>query len=337
VKTKNILFFALIVVTLFSFSYVANSYTPIWAFKIVTPHTVSVQPGQQVTFTAGILNLGVYWLHEFNLSSSGLPSDFQVEISPNYFETVRIVRDWNYTYGGGRIPEPFNITIKVPDTASGAYSVNITGQEFRSYRKIANSTGFILLVGGNVTNVTAVQGVISITDLIVPETIEEFKAFNVTFSLVNSGDQDQNVNISLQAPSDWTVTAGQSISVPANNSVPVVFSIIPTATSGNLAVVLGYPYQQTVLNLTKAGPYLVPSTNETVAPVLLPSGLMTFVQENTVLTIIIAIVILILIWYFVSTYSFYQKRKKPEEMKKQIDTTPKVINTSSQDEAIFKQ
>jgi hypothetical protein len=337
VKTKNILFLALVVGTLCSLSYVVNSYTPIWGFAVMTPDVVPAQPGQVVTISAGVLNVGTYWLHELNLTSSGLPSDFQVNITPNYFETVRIIRDWDYTHGGGRLPEEFNITIKVPDTASGAYSMNITGQEFRTYRNIANSTVFILQVSGNATSVSAVQGVISVTDLIVPETIQAFQAFNVTFSLVNSGDQNQTVNISLQAPSDWTVTASQSLEVPANSSVPVVFSIIPTNSSGNLAVVMQYPYQQTILNVTKAGPFLVPTTTETTAPALVTSGLVTFVEQNTVLTIIIAIVVLILIWYFASTYSFYQKRKKPEEMKKPAKAVPRIIDTASQDEAIVKQ
>jgi cell division protein FtsL len=333
VKTKNILFFAIAVATVFSLSYIANSITPYRGFIMALPDQVDAQPGQEILVNGSLMNIGFYWLHEFNLTYSGLPSDFQVNFTPQYWEHLMTIRAWDNVNGTYKVPVPFSMTIKIPDTAAGAYAINVTGQEFQSWKQIHNSTVFVLRVGGNVTAVSA-QGTISITELIVPEMIEEFKPFNVTFNLVNSGYTNQTANVSLQAPADWTVTAGQSIEVPTNSSVPVIFSVIPTATSGNLAVILGYPYQQTVINITRAGPYLVPTTTGTEAPQLLPSGLFSFVKENTVLTIIIAIVALILVWYFISTYSFYSKRKKPEEMKKQIETAPKMIETTSQEEAI---
>ena len=335
-KTKNILFFALIAAALFSFAYAVNSITPFRGFLVVLPDQINAQPGQVVEVSGGILNIGFYWEHNFSVTYSGLPSDFQVNITPNYWENMMTVREWDTVNGLRKVPVPFNITIQVPATASGAYAVNITGQEFQSWRQTANSSVFVLKVGGNAT-VAQTQGTVSISELLVPEAIEEFKPFNVSFNLVNSGNENQTVNISLQAPSDWTTTAGQSILVLANGSSPVVFSVVPTSTAGNLAVVMQYPYQQTVINITKAGPYLIPTTTETQAPQLSTTALITFVKENTVLTIIIVVVIAILVWYFASTYSFYTKRKKPEEMKKQIETEPKPIDTTSQDEAITKQ
>lgn len=332
-KTKNILFFAIVALTLFSFSYVANSITPFRGFIMALPDQINAQPGDTVVVNGSLLNIGYYWLHDFNLTYNGLPSDFQVNFTPSYWESLMTIRAWDPVNGLYKVPVPFNMTIKIPATASGAYAINITGQEFQSWKQIQNSSVFVLKVGGNATPVSA-QGTISVSQLIVPESIEEFQPFNVTFNLVNSGNQNQTANVSLQAPADWTVTAQQSVQVPVNNSVPVVFTVIPTATSGNLAVVLEYPYQQTIINVTQAGPYLVPVTPSAALPSGLPSGLLSFVQENTVLTIIIAIVVLILIWYFVSTYTFYSKRKKPEQMKKQVETVPKTIETTSQEEAI---
>jgi len=330
VKTKNILFFVIVALTLFSLAYVVNSITPFRGFVMTLPDQVNAQPGDTLVVSGSLMNIGFYWLHNFNLTYSGLPSDFAVNFTPQYWEHLMTIRAWDPVNGTYKVPIPFNITIKIPATASGAYAINVTGQEFQSWKMIGNSSVFVLKVGGNATSV-ATQGTISISELLVPETIEELQPFNVTFNLVNSGTENQTANISLQAPADWTVTAKQSLQVPANGSAPVVFTIIPTASAGNLAVVLEYPYQQTILNVTKAGPYLIPTT---VSAINLPSGLISFAQENTVLTIIIAIVVLILVWYVASTYSFYSKRKKPEEMKKQIETAPKMIETTSQDEAI---
>lgn len=325
--------------TIFSISYVANSLTPFRGFVIFLPNEVDVQPGQTVIVNGSIMNTGFYWEHNFNLTYSGVPSTYNVTFTPNYWEDMMTIRAWDPVNGVYKVPVPFNITIKLPSDGVGVYAFNVTGQEFQSSRYVHNTTVFVLRVGGalgNATNVTQAQAVISISQIIVPESVEEFKPFNITFDVVNSGTDNQTVNITLQGPSDWTLTAPQTMSVPGNSSVPVVFSAIPTSNAGNLAVVLTYPYQQTVLNITKAGPYLVPSAGAVVGPQFTTTGLISFIQQNTVLTIIIAIVILILIWYFASTYNFYSKRKKPEEMKKQIETQPKVIDTSSQDEAITK-
>lgn len=345
-ETKNILFLTVILGTIFSLSYVATSITPFRGFIVNTPQEVDVNSGQTIVVNGSILNIGFYWEHQFNLTYSGVPSSYNVTFTPNYWEDMMTIRAWDPVNGVYRVPVPFNIIINVPsDAIAGVYAFNVTGQEFQSSRYVHNTSIFILKVSGAATpsNVTETQGVVSISQIIVPESVEEFKPFNISFDVVNSGTANQTVNISLQGPADWTLTAPQSVLVPAGSSVPLVFSAIPTSTAGNLAVVLTYPYQQTILNITKAGPYLVPtSISQPKAPQFSTTALITFVQKNTVLTIIIAIVILILIWYFVSTYSFYSKRKKPEEMKKQIETVPKVtepktINTISQDEAIVKQ
>jgi len=339
VKTKNILFFALAVATLFSLSFAVNSITPFRGFVISLPPEVSIQPGETLTVNGGITNIGFYWEHNFTLTYSGLPSDYNVTITPNHWDDLMTIRAWNEVNGTYKVPVPFNISITANALASGVYAVNITGQEHQTWRETSNSTVFILRVGnatGNVTTVT--QGTISISEIVVPETVKEFQPFNVSFNIVNNGDKNQTVNVSLKGPADWTITAAQSFVVAANSSVPAVFSVIPTSSAGNLAVMLQYPYQQTVLNITKAGPYLIPTTTETqTAPIFSATGLFSFIQQNTVLSIIIVLVVAILIWYFASTYSFYSKRKKPEEMKRQIETVPKVIDTSLQDEAIETQ
>lgn len=341
-KTKNILFAALIVATLFSFSFVVSSITPYYGIVINLPIQIDAQPGQTVMVNGTITNIGTYFQHEFTLTSSGVPSDFNVTLEPNYWAVLPVIRAWDPVNGLYRTGVPFNLTIVIPQSASGTYAVNITGQDHVSWRKPFNSTVFVLRVGGNITNVTSIQseGTVSVSQIVVPETITQFVPFNVSFDVVNSGNENQTVNISLSAPSDWTITAAQSVSVRANSSLPLVFSVIPSASAGNLAVLLNYPYEATVINVTKAGPYLIPTSES--AGGISTTSFVTFVQQNTVLAIIIAIVVIILIWYFASTYSFYSKRKKPEEMKKQIDTTPaetikKTIDTSSQDEAITDQ
>lgn len=354
-KTKNILFLAVILVAALSVSYVATSITPYRGFIVNLPSEVDVNPGQTIVLNGSILNIGSYWEHEFNLTSVGLPSNYNVTFTPEYWQDMMTIRAWDPVNGVYRVPVPFNITIVIPsDAVAGVYAFNVTGQEFQSSRYVHNSSIAVLKVAGATgtpTNATETQGVISISQIIVPETVNEFKPFNISFDVVNSGTSSQNVNISLQGPSDWTLTAPQSVLVPAGGSVPLVFSVIPTSTAGSLAVVLTYPYQQTILNLTKAGPYLVPTSasssssasiltsasSSAVPSPLSTTGLVSFVQQNAVLTIIIVIVILILIWYFVSTYSFYSKRKKPEEMKKKEESETKAIDTSSQDEAIMKQ
>jgi hypothetical protein len=345
VKTKNILFLAAIFAAALSLSYVATSITPYRGFIVNLPSEIDASPGQTVVINGSILNIGSYWEHEFNLTSNGLPSSYSVMFTPEYWQDMMTIRAWDPVNGVYKVPVPFNITIVIPsDAVSGVYAFNVTGQEFQSARYVHNSSIAILKVAGAAgtpTNATQTQGVISISQIIVPETVEGFKPFNVSFDVVNSGTDSQNVNISLQGPSDWTLTAPQSVLVPAGGSVPLVFSAIPTSTAGSLAVVLTYPYQQTILNITKSGPYLVPTSGATTS---VPSqfsmtGLVSFVQQNAVITIIIVIVVLILIWYFISTYSFYSKRKKPEEMKKkdESETKTKAIDTSPQDEAIIKQ
>jgi hypothetical protein len=364
VKTKNILFLAAILAAALSLSYVATSITPFRGFIVNLPSEVAVNAGQTVVLNGSIQNIGFYWEHEFNLTYGGLPSDYNVIFTPQYWQDMMTIRAWDPVNGLYKVPVPFNVTVVIPsDAITGVYAFNVTGQEFQSSRYVHNSSMTILKVAGTLTNTTTTpnateaQGVLSISQIIVPETVEEFKPFNISFDIVNSGTDSQNVNISLQGPSDWTLTAPQSVLVPAGGSLPLVFSAIPTSTAGSLAVVLTYPYQQTILNITKAGPYLVPtsaSATSAFSSMFSTTSLVSFVQQNAVLTIIIAIVILILIWYFVSTYSFYSKRKKPEEMKKKDETEkkaieepktieeqkatePKAINTSSQDEAIIKQ
>ncbi len=347
-KAKNILFLAVILGTIFSLSYVANSLTPFRGFIVNLPAEVDVNPGQTVVINGSILNIGFYWEHQFNLTSSGFPSSYAVTFTPGYWEDMMTIRAWDPVNGLYKVPVPFNVTIVIPsDAISGVYALNVTGQEFQSSRYVHNNSIAILRVGGAaVPNTTQTQGTISISQIIVPESVKEFVPFNISFDVVNSGTQSQNVSISLQGPSDWTLTASQSVAVPAGGSVPLVFSAIPTSTAGSVAVVLSYPYQQTILNITKAGPYLVPVSASASSPSassnpvaqFSTTALASFVQQNTILTIIIVVVVLILIWYFTSTYNFYSKRKKPEEMKKkENETKNKKIDTSSQDEAIKKQ
>jgi len=122
---------------------------PIMAFIMgLLPQEINATPGDFVTVNGTILNLGWYWLHDFNITVKGLPDNFNVNVTPQWFEHVRILREWNPQQGVYLVPEKFWVYIDVPKNSSGVYLVNVTGKEWMTWRRLENSSTFILRVSG---------------------------------------------------------------------------------------------------------------------------------------------------------------------------------------------
>jgi len=127
---------------------------PFRAFIIgLLPQEINATPGDFVTVNGTILNLGWYWLHDFNISVTGLPDNYNVTVTPQWFEHVRILREWNPQQGVYLVPEKFWVHIDVPKNSSGVYLVNVTGKEWMTWRRLENSSIFILKISGAPTTV----------------------------------------------------------------------------------------------------------------------------------------------------------------------------------------
>ena len=276
------------------------------------PAEVEVAAGETVTLNGTILNVGWYWLNDFNISVTGLPANYEVKVTPERFEHIRILREWNPKDGLYLVPEVFTIDVKVPEDTAGVFLVNVTGKEWTSWRRFENSTNFIL-------KVTAPPKLV-LSDILVPETVTEFEAFNISLNVKNEGAGDQSVTLKATAPEDWTVDpAEQKLTVKANSSEPIVFTLTPTNTSGEISIFMDYPYKKEILNMTKTGPFIVPSVMP--APgIELPTALvaaLNFVKANLVVSVIALILVVIIFWNLWQIAGHYRMKKvrgKPEEM-----------------------
>ena len=323
-KLFRLIFLFLLITTMsVSLAYIVQAPRPYRGFFISMPELVEAVPGELVTINGTILNFGWWWLHNFNLTASGLPESYAVTFSPQWFEHVRILREWNPEQGLYLIPEKFTMSIQVPENATGVFTINVTGQEFMSWKQVSNSTTFILRVSA--------PAKLSITDIVVPEEVIEFREFNISFSVKNEGLTDQVVTLSVSAPAGWNVTPEQSLTVNASSSSEVSFALTPTNTSGEISVLLQYPYKAQVLNITKVGPMLVP----TAPGIITPTGLVAWFEHQLKTLpswiIIVAIVFLVIIawnmYKILKGYKFRIVRKKPEEMKKQIEPANHLLQT----------
>ncbi|MEM5773104.1 MAG: hypothetical protein QXL86_02650 [Candidatus Aenigmatarchaeota archaeon] len=293
---------------------------PLRGFVIGLPEMVDASPGRTVMINGTILNTGYYWLRDFNISVSGLPEDFEVKVIPEKFEAVRILREWNPQQGVYRVPEKFWIEIKVPENVTGAFLIEVKGKEWWSWKKVENSTKFVLRV--------SVPPKLSISEIEVPEEVFEFKPFNISFEVKNEGLGNWPVSLKVIAPEDWEVEPEvQNLTVNASSSEKVVFSLTPTNASGNISIFMEYPYRSEILNLTKLGPMIVPTKEEVVEKIEMPTAfiaLADFVKANPVVTIIAIILLIIIfwnVWQIVKQVSFKKSRKKPEEI---VEVNPKV-------------
>jgi hypothetical protein len=248
--------------------------------------------------------------------------DYDYFVVPTRFDNLRILRGWDSNTGIYIMPEAFILTIKIPEDATGVSFVTIKGQEFQSWKQVSNTTAFVLKIASAPTK-------FSITDLVIPENVTEFKPFDITFKVNNEGSAKGNITIITNASEDWTISEkAMALTLDANSSKDVVVTITPTNSSGIISISAEYPYNQTIIHITKVGNLLIPmpsATTTTQAKPLLPSYIVLPyfnkaipLNRITVLIIIIIIVVLVILWKVLSMYQFKIKRGQPEEMKKQI-------------------
>lgn len=333
------------------FSQESFSVRPWRAFSIILPEEVNAAPGETVTINGGILNTGTWWMHQFNLSISGLPEGSQYYFSPQYFETVQTLREWNSDIGVYRVPENFTLTITLPQSAAGLQLVTVTGQEFQSAKQVTNSTQFIIKL--------AAGEHFTIANTSFPDIVTEGTPFEVKVTVVNDGAKSGSVTVKTDMPEDWTADdKAKAITLDPSNSGDVTFTITPTVTSGNVTITAEYLYNETTISTTKVGPMLVPipkpsgattveSTVETTAETTAEStaetsaettaAATTLSETGTILSgytsklfenfmglplwvIIVAVILVaIILWNLykiLGKYKFRVVRGKPEEMKK---------------------
>jgi len=314
------------IILLTNFVQLVQAPKPLRGFVISLPSLVEASPGETLTINGSILNIGIYWLRDFNISISGLPEDFEVKVIPEKFEVVKILREWNPEKGVYRVPEKFWIEIKVPENASGVYLVSVKGKEWWSWKKVENSTQFALKISA--------PPKLSISEIVVPEKVVEFEEFNISFEVKNEGLTNQTVSVKVIAPEDWEVRPGvQDLMVEAGTSKLVVFTLKPTNTSGNISIFMEYPFKAQILNLTKAGPFIVPAMAEEEVPPLeiqVPTALVAlaeFVRKNTLVAIIAAILLIIIfwnVWGIIKQLRVKKSRRRAEEFV-EVDAKTKPI------------
>src|SRR3990170_5142660 len=276
-----------------------------WRSFIFTdvPAEINAAPGETVTIKGGVLNNGWYWLGDFRLSLSGLPDGYNYTITPNYLEDLMILREWNPQQGVYRVPQNFTLSIKVPNEGFGVHILNMTGQESRSWYKFSNSTVILLKVSSTPK--------FTLSDIVIPETVAQYKPFNLTFTVNNEGEGSGTLNIAIDAPQDWDVSARNLVvSLDPGASQPVVVTVTPTNTSGNLNILAGYPYKETIVNITQVGPYLTPSPVEMPSEGVPSSGFAAVVEFVKGLGPIVfgigVILLIIIIWNILGIYKGYK-------------------------------
>lgn len=340
---------ATLCVFIFNFVYLATSRTTFYQFSLGIPEEVLANPGENVTINGTILVTGWYWLHKFNLTLENLP--YEYEIIPSYWEDVKILREWNPEVGVYKIPEEFQISINIPEDAYGVHIVSVNGQEHHSFREVSNSTFFVLKIRAEEKPPAAPE--LDVSDILVPERIEEGEPFNITFFVNNKGEEGTIAQISILLPEGWEVSEEkQLLLVKANDSAAGSFVVTPSETAGEVSLFIEYPYKQAILNLTRIGPYLKPTTPETTttlaektpfeslidkikdafAPYLLPivGPFMPFMTPITIGVVVLLLVIIVwLLAGIVSHYRAKPKKKKPskqveEQIKKTVEQTEKI-------------
>jgi len=331
---------------------ISQSRMTFYSFEINVPDEVVANPGDNATVDGGILVTGMYWLHNFNLTVSGLPEGYEYKIKPSWFENVRILREWNPQQGVYRIPDKFQILIHVPTDATGTQVVSVTGQEHQSFRQVSNSTYFALKIGG-----TPQEPFLNVSDILVPELIKESEPFNLTFKLDNKAPINASATVSIIIPDEWqSDQTSMNLSVKANDSAFGVFKIIPTTEAGTISLFVEYPFKNQIINFTKVGPYLIPGENITKTTTTQPSNqtqgiigiIGSFVasfatQLNPVLIGIIIILVVVIVWLVIGIFKTVRSKGKgkgagagrgePEKMKSQAEAATPVEATTGAAEA----
>lgn len=257
-----------------------------------------------------------------------MPADYNVTVIPKRFDAVGITREWNPKQGLYRVPDKFLVIIQTPENASGVFFLNATGKEWMSWRQVENSTIFLLKIAPTTPK-------ISLTDIVVPENVTENEPFNISLSVNNDALTSQFVKLSVNAPADWEKEPAEvNLTVEGNSSEPVVFTLTPTNSSGEISVFMEFPFRRQIMNMTKSGPFIAPFStapilppeelqpelNFTVPTALVPA--LDFIKANPIIAVIAFILVVIILWNVWQIVGHYQtkedNRKKPEEIKKQL-------------------
>lgn len=312
----------------FSFVYLATSHPAFYAFSLVVPEEVMANPGETVPVDGEIYVTGIWWLHKFNLTIENLQYDY--EVIPDYWQDVKIIREWNPTEGLYKAPEKFQIKIRVPEDAYGVQIPVITGQEHHSFKQVSNSTYFVLKISGEAP---PVEHALTVSDIVVPETIEEGVPFDITFTVNNEGDEATTATISITMPEGWGVDKEtQLVAIEAKQSAVGKFVLTPSEAAGEVSLFIEYPYRETILNLTRVGPTLTPTVPETTTTLVEKTpfekliddikGIMSPITGPmapilTPITIgVVILLLVIIVWLLVGIINYYRTRPKPKKKKK---------------------
>jgi len=322
------------------FSNDSMSQKPYRTFSIILPEEISAEPGQTVTIDGGLLNTGWIRLHDFSLTLTGLTEDYTYSFSPQHWDELVILREWDSDVGVYRVPEKFQLTITIPDNAAGLQLVTVKGQEMWSSYQMSNTTQFVLKV------TPAEHFTVSNTSF--PENATEGVPFDVKVVVTNDGSKSGTVTLNANTPEDWTVTEkSKSVTLDPKNSSEVVFTITPTITSGNITITAEYPYKENVTTITKIGPLLVPipkpATATTMQAINITEGVLSGYFSKLFsdvmglplwVIVIAAILVIIILWNIYKLfgkYKFKVVRGKPEETKnvEMKDTAMKNVVTDA--------
>jgi len=273
---------------------------------------VEAKAGENATVNFTIINEGSFALREFNVGLSGV--DYPYEITPQKSE-IPVWGEWNNVDGLKRGQINYQMKISVPSNATDVHLVNLTGMENFSWRKFSKSKILILKVVPSVP----VEPNVEVSKISAPEMIKEYEPFNVSFSVGNQNPFRQQIDISLDIPLDWSAVENKkSLLLESNKSSDVIFTIVPTNTSGNISIDIVYPFKKQIFLLVKEGPLLTPVVDEPKeeAVVKKPTGIaaiLEFIRNlSPIFLAIIVLIAVIVVWFIVKLIKFYTGRKKEE-------------------------
>jgi hypothetical protein len=276
---------------------------------------IEVYPGQTVNIPGKLLNTGWLWLYDVTLKTENLTYDHT--ITPSRITVLPIKYYW-VGVRGYRIPEKFNLTIKIPENetmgykefylvANGSFRVYLPSEMDYKYYPIQVKQRIVLKVAPVPT--------IAISDLTYPDFIIQNEPFKISMLVINTGEVGTQANISINIPSDWEVDSKtKSVVLQPHENKSLSFEIVPTNTSGQITLYLTYPTLKKIINITKTGPFLIPQEEKVEKEVPGIVGRITGAVKTLppILLLIIIILLGVIVWNLRYVVKYYKKRKKPE-------------------------